>query len=618
MIKIVKRFVTATCCLLLLVALVSPPLQADDLALADQLLESLSKHRPPSDQLAAQQLAQLQELIPAEDSDRRVQLVAASCWHQPDDSKKQLTKALGYAEQLLLQATPGSQLALELQLCKAKYAQHVYPLGQVVELLSRTIEGAQQQSNPSQIARGRAMRGALLSFQGGYSAAFEDLINAQQLFEQLGFDYWATLNLVELASSYRRAGDAQTALNYQLSLEQRYITEQQLEEANDINIQIAASYEQLGQLDKAISRYRTSQAYLAESQPIYAADISMSVAINLLAMGDAQQALEILLEAAKVITLEHSASYSFLQLYLGKTYLSIGRLNEAINASKTAELVFQSNNHLRGLRDSYQLSSQVYSQMGDWRQAFSSLQSYHTLYQQLERQSHRSHNSAIRARFDADKMQQLNSLLLENAKEREVSLQLAKRSEVLQQLIIALVVALLLLVSIFAHRQVSHTKRFQQLALTDELTGINNRRGCYQQAERLLMRAQSSRAQLALIGLDADHFKQVNDSYGHDIGDQVLINLASIAKELTRPGDVLGRVGGEEFVLVLPDTHIEQACEIAERILQAAREFPWEGIAPGLQQTFSAGVVSLRPQQDLSALLVHADRALYQAKKPRS
>ena len=141
-----------------------------------------------------------------------------------------------------------------------------------------------------------------------------------------------------------------------------------------------------------------------------------------------------------------------------------------------------------------------------------------------------------------------------------------------------------------------------------------NRRETYIQAEKCLSLSKKKQTPFSLIFFDADYFKLVNDELGHYIGDQVLICLADIASKLIRKGDTLGRVGGEEFIILLPDTDIEVALTIANRLLTTIEQYDWSTISSDLTQTVSAGVVRYQEEKDLSALLLKADKALYEAK----
>ena len=118
----------------------------------------------------------------------------------------------------------------------------------------------------------------------------------------------------------------------------------------------------------------------------------------------------------------------------------------------------------------------------------------------------------------------------------------------------------------------------------------------------------------SIISFDADHFKQVNDQHGHDIGDKVLVKLASICVSMMRETDVVGRVGGEEFLVLLPNIDKTNAIEIATRLIENIADYDWQQIAPNLAQTVSAGVASYTNELELSPLLLKADKALYSAK----
>ena len=106
---------------------------------------------------------------------------------------------------------------------------------------------------------------------------------------------------------------------------------------------------------------------------------------------------------------------------------------------------------------------------------------------------------------------------------------------------------------------------YQRASLTDPLTGVTNRRGFFQMGERLLMRARFAREPMALIMFDLDQFKRINDRYGHHAGDEVLTAFCKVATTYLRPNDLFGRIGGEEFASLLPDTGLDDAVWLADR-----------------------------------------------------
>lgn len=159
-------------------------------------------------------------------------------------------------------------------------------------------------------------------------------------------------------------------------------------------------------------------------------------------------------------------------------------------------------------------------------------------------------------------------------------------------------------------------RELEHQAHIDMLTGLSNRRHFFELAEKELSRARRHHEPLAMLMLDVDYFKQVNDTYGHDVGDTVLRKMGEICTGVLRNNDILGRLGGEEFAILLPETAMEQALETAERLRHAVAD---SGVqtrdGKGLHLTVSLGVASLESQDgNVDAILKRADEALYAAK----
>ena len=152
---------------------------------------------------------------------------------------------------------------------------------------------------------------------------------------------------------------------------------------------------------------------------------------------------------------------------------------------------------------------------------------------------------------------------------------------------------------------------FEHLASHDALTNVLTRRVFLDACEQELARCRRHGRSMALLLLDIDHFKAINDTHGHQMGDRVLVDLVGRIASLLRRPDQLARFGGEEFVLLLPETSQEEAITVAERILAHVAE-PRDGLPP---ITVSIGVATNRSDEDrMDALLARADKALYKAK----
>jgi diguanylate cyclase (GGDEF)-like protein len=157
-------------------------------------------------------------------------------------------------------------------------------------------------------------------------------------------------------------------------------------------------------------------------------------------------------------------------------------------------------------------------------------------------------------------------------------------------------------------------KRHLEAALIDPLTGVLNRRGFEAEAGRMLFRAARDGSSTALILLDLDHFKAVNDTWGHPVGDLALCAVAKTMAAELRGGDVIGRLGGEEFVIALAANRTDQAALLAERIRRAVADLPIRGGEGLVDLTVSIGVAAHRGATSLDKLMAHADAALYRAK----
>ncbi|MEX0164262.1 diguanylate cyclase [Pseudomonas brassicacearum] len=149
-------------------------------------------------------------------------------------------------------------------------------------------------------------------------------------------------------------------------------------------------------------------------------------------------------------------------------------------------------------------------------------------------------------------------------------------------------------------------------AQTDELTGLKSRRAFFEHAQQLYNECKAKRQGLCAVMLDMDHFKHINDTYGHQVGDQVLRQMGTVISSSFRATDIHGRLGGEEFAILLPDTSIEVATQIAERLIDTIAGLM---IEPVHHISASLGVASTEAcNKDLHSLMNDADKALYRAK----
>lgn len=154
------------------------------------------------------------------------------------------------------------------------------------------------------------------------------------------------------------------------------------------------------------------------------------------------------------------------------------------------------------------------------------------------------------------------------------------------------------------------------LAQTDELTGLPNRRATMERLRELVRHTNQSGSELTILALDIDHFKKINDQWGHAAGDEALIGFAREVSSLGRKTDFCGRIGGEEFVFILPGSNVASGIRFYEKLRARLSDTPIDlGTDASTSLTVSAGLAMLEPGESLEAFLARADDAMYQAKQ---
>lgn len=154
--------------------------------------------------------------------------------------------------------------------------------------------------------------------------------------------------------------------------------------------------------------------------------------------------------------------------------------------------------------------------------------------------------------------------------------------------------------------------KIKKVAEADKLTGLYNRHNTDQLLKTCIEQARQLTQSFSIIFIDADHFKQVNDQFGHLAGDKLLVSLSQRLQALLRKDDSIGRWGGEEFLIICPQAELFEATELAERICRTIAQTEFDIIG---QQTLSMGVTQFHPDDNFDTLMARADQALYQAKK---
>jgi diguanylate cyclase (GGDEF)-like protein len=213
------------------------------------------------------------------------------------------------------------------------------------------------------------------------------------------------------------------------------------------------------------------------------------------------------------------------------------------------------------------------------------------------------------------KKQQIDAL---NKQNQILTLQqkLNKKAVEAGRLYIVLLLLVLAFIALWAYRIKRSQLRFMKLARRDGLTGIFNRQHFVNEAELLLQYCRKSSRDACLVLIDLDHFKAVNDTHGHAVGDRVLQRAVAACKGCLRSTDIFGRLGGEEFGILLPECSLAQVLVVAEQIRLTIATASAGEDAPGVPISASFGITSVAHSgYELRQLLIHADEALYRAKR---
>ena len=168
-------------------------------------------------------------------------------------------------------------------------------------------------------------------------------------------------------------------------------------------------------------------------------------------------------------------------------------------------------------------------------------------------------------------------------------------------------------------QEIKHRKsleaQLRMVAERDTLTGVDSRSYFMKRAQALLQRSHLEETPFCLFMIDVDHFKKINDTWGHTQGDVILTKIAEVCQHSLRPTDIIGRFGGEEFVVGLPHTSPNDATAVAERLKQGVEALSLDGEFKDLQLSVTIGVAVATPEDDLDTLITRADNRLYEGKR---
>jgi diguanylate cyclase (GGDEF)-like protein len=253
--------------------------------------------------------------------------------------------------------------------------------------------------------------------------------------------------------------------------------------------------------------------------------------------------------------------------------------------------------------------------LGRWQDAYAALRQQFELQRGLDGRLADDRSARLREQFNAERTEHANRLLAAENATKTTQLAAREREAELQRRVLVLGAVLVVVLAALALRQLLRARRLRRLAMIDDLTGLANRRSILALLDQQLRGARRDDAPVSVVAFDIDHFKRINDTWGHDAGDRALKRIAALARSAVRASDRIGRVGGEEFLAVLPRSSAMVAREIAERVRETTAAADFDEVAPGLRITLSLGVATRVPGESGQKLGKRADEALYRAKQ---
>lgn len=569
----------------------------------------------PSAKVEAE-LKHLRGLLPAGDAARTTRFRSVYCtsldWKDPRQGRS-------YSDETLRQATAAGDQASQARalLCRAAYTMLVDGSQQGLPDLDAAIKLLRE--SPEQQLLGEALqtRGDLLSLLGEQAKAMQNFQHARTAYHAAGITQEIDPLTFSMAIAYRRMGEWERARRYFTTAEQRARVAGNFEAVATNLLQLGFLGLESNAPDKAMTAFTQAAdiaSQHADNSSLNAARMGIAEAQILLDHPD--RALAALQQAEAGFRADQdTASHDMLLLLTGRALAGKGEHQQALERFRQALPLIQASGNARYLALLHQAKAASEEALGQSAAALQDFKRFHELQvklqdrMRLEQSQLMDFEDALRRR-DHD-----NRLLRAEAATLQQEVEALERVRQWQRLTIALTLLLVALLFSMAWRQWRRSKQLQDLTLLDPLTGVANRPGIEQETVRALAAALRNGTPLSLLMLDLDRFKSINDRHGHAAGDQVLREVSQAWQAQLRDHDPLGRVGGEEFVVVCLDASLEKALLVAERLRETTLKLRFDAIDPALRVSVSIGAAQAYSTGDsCDALLKRADIALYRAK----
>lgn len=519
-------------------------------------------------------------------------------------------KTIAAAKQPVFQA--------ELLSAKSRAYLQLQELDEALALIEDALVIFQQVNNDEMIADSYIIRGLVWEQKGESKKALEDLLKAHHMLKSFEDKLEVGHAIAIIANIYSDAGQHEKAIEYYRESFTYIDPDREKYIASILNSNIGSSFSELGQYEEAEGYFQKAlETNIELGDEVGKAYTLAKIASIKSKRSNTEAAISTYKQALAVVDKHRDTKMSMnISIALAKEYLRLNELNSAEMYLAKAMTHAKTSGIDESTAEVYLTASAIFEQQLNFEQALAAHKKYTETIVSKHEIDYEKSFSELMVKYDTETKENKNKIL-----QQENLLQQSKiRQKDAQHKYLAIISGLSLLLFIWIvfslYRQVRLSKRFKSLALTDELTGAPNRRHILEYARRQFELSQEINTPLTIAIIDLDHFKRFNDNYGHDIGDRVLQAFYQATKHSIRTGDRVGRMGGEEWLLVMPGLVINQVSSLFERIKNALNDVSITGLNEETPINFSMGVAEINADdQELRNFLKRADSRLYHAKE---
>ena len=560
-------------------------------------------------------IERLRTLIPAGDVARDIRFRSVYCG---SDTWKDPKQGLAFTDNAFRLAQAAGDIASQGRalFCRANFTAELHGTRAALDDANQVVSLLENSGEQQLFAEALMQRGSLLSDLGEQANALIDFQRARAAFRAAGIPHEIDSLMFLMAVSYRRMGVREQA--------ERYFTQsvRRSEQKHDWYrlvtdlIQLGYIYDEFGLPQQSSPTFqRAIEVAQAHDGPYGVARARIGLASALINQRQFEPALRLLTLAQAYLDSESNTLEADGILLEGQALAGLGRHHKALSRYAKALPLLEQDGNLRYLATLYQARSASREALGQTAEALADYKEFARRQMELQGKMRLEQGRLLDYEYEIRRRDFENRSLRAEADGRKQQVAALERVRRLQALSLALGGLLLAVLAALAWRQWRKSRALRVMAMTDALTGAVSRRGIDAVADNALLHAMRASHPLSVLMLDIDHFKDINDRYGHAGGDAILRTVTAAWKQQLRGNDRLGRIGGEEFLAVCPDARLEQALAAAARLLEATRALRVAEVDPALEVHVSIGVAEARPGESKDALFARADAALYRAKQ---